>query len=150
MVALTRYFVWFFVLCIIFTCICGVLAALMPTGMGAILTIIPYLVSMIWVLFKFLKRERRAPTQTERKKFTLGFSLIYWAYNVCFLLLGIVLATRSNPNAWQDLQLYLQNTQFLMIVLIMFLLIAIPLYLLTYWFYGKQAKRMADKMFGAT
>ena len=32
--------------------------------------------------------------------------------------------------------------------LIMFLMIAIPLYLLTYWFYGKQAQRMAEKMFG--
>ena len=149
MVALTRYFIWFFVICLIFTCICGVLAALMPTGMGAILTIVPYLIAMIWVLFKFLKQQHRAPTQAERQKITLGFSVIYWLYNLCFLLLGIVIASRSNPNAWQDLTLYLQNTQFLMIMLIMFLLIAIPLYLLTYWFYGKQAQRMADKMFDA-
>ncbi|MFC6051290.1 hypothetical protein A6M14_07955 [Acinetobacter sp. Ac_877] len=149
MVALTRYFIWFFVVCLIFTCICGVLAALMPTGMGAILTIVPYLIAMIWVLFKFLKQQHRAPTQAERQKITLGFSVIYWLYNLCFLLLGIVIASRSNPNAWQDLTLYLQNTQFLMIMLIMFLLIAIPLYLLTYWFYGKQAQRMAEKMFDA-
>ena len=149
MVALTRYFTWFFVVCLIFTCICGVLAALMPTGMGAILTIVPYLIAMIWVLFKFLKQQHRAPTQAERQKITLGFSVIYWLYNLCFLLLGIVIASRSNPNAWQDLTLYLQNTQFLMIMLIMFLLIAIPLYLLTYWFYGKQAQRMAEKMFDA-
>lgn len=149
MVALTRYFIWFFVICLIFTCICGVLAALMPTGMGAILTIVPYLIAMIWVLFKFLKQQHRAPTQAERQKITLGFSVIYWLYNLCFLLLGIVIASRSNPNAWQDLTLYLQNTQFLMIILIMFLLIAIPLYLLTYWFYGKQAQRMAEKMFDA-
>lgn len=149
MVALTRYFIWFFVICLIFTCICGVLAALMPTGMGAILTIVPYLIAMIWVLFKFLKQQHRAPTQAERQKITLGFSVIYWLYNLCFLLLGIVIASRSNPNAWQDLTLYLQNTQFLMIMLIMFLLIAIPLYLLTYWFYGKQAQRMAEKMFDA-
>lgn len=149
MVALTRYFIWFFVICLIFTCICGVLAALMPTGMGAILTIVPYLIAMVWVLFKFLKQQHRAPTQAERQKITLGFSVIYWLYNLCFLLLGIVIASRSNPNAWQDLTLYLQNTQFLMIMLIMFLLIAIPLYLLTYWFYGKQAQRMAEKMFDA-
>lgn len=149
MVALTRYFIWFFVICLIFTCICGLLAALMPTGMGAILTIVPYLIAMVWVLFKFLKQQHRAPTQAERQKITLGFSVIYWLYNLCFLLLGIVIASRSNPNAWQDLTLYLQNTQFLMIMLIMFLLIAIPLYLLTYWFYGKQAQRMAEKMFDA-
>ena len=56
--------------------------------------------------------------------------------------------TRSNPNAWQDFLLYLQQPQFMSIVVIMFLLIAIPLYLLTYWFYGKQAQRMATRMFG--
>ena len=148
MVPLTRYFLWFFFLCFIFTCICGVVAALMPTGMGAVLTIVPYLVAMSWVLFNFLKKEQRAPTQAERKKFTLGFSLIYWGYNLVFLILGIAIATRSNPNAWQDFLLYLQQPQFMSIVVIMFLLIAIPLYLLTYWFYGKQAQRMAAKMFG--
>ena len=148
MVPLTRCFLRFFFLCFIFTCICGVVAALMPTGMGAVLTIVPYLVAMIWVLFKFLKKEQRAPTQAERKKFTLGFSLIYWGYNLAFLILGIAIATRSNPNAWQDFLLYLQQPQFMSIVVIMFLLIAIPLYLLTYWFYGKQAQRMAAKMFG--
>ena len=146
MIPLTRYFVWFFILCFIFTCICGVVAALLPQGMGAILTIIPYLVAMIWVLFKFIKQQHRAPSQTERKKMTLGFSLIYWLYNLCFLLLGIFIASRSNPNAWQDLILYMSNTQFMLLILIMFLLIAIPLYLLTYWFYGKQAERMASKM----
>ena len=148
MLPLTRYFIWFFIICFIFTCICGVLAALMPTGMGAVLTVVPYLVAMIWILFKFLKQQKRAPTQSERKKFTLVFSLIYWGYNLLFLLLGILIATRSNPNAWQDFLLYLQQPQFISIVLIMFLLIAIPLYLLTYWFYGKQAQRMADQMFG--
>lgn len=116
--------------------------------MGAVLTIVPYLVAMILVLFNFLKKEQRAPTQAERKKFTLGFSLIYWGYNLVFLILGIAIATRSNPNAWQDFLLYLQQPQFMSIVVIMFLLIAIPLYLLTYWFYGKQAQRMAAKMFG--
>ena len=55
MLPLSRYFIWFFVICFIFTCICGVLAALLPMGMGAVLTIVPYLVAMIWVLFKFLK-----------------------------------------------------------------------------------------------
>jgi len=148
MLPLSRYFTWFFFICFIFTCICGVVAALLPMGMGAILTIVPYLVAMIWVLFKFLKQQKRAPTQAERKKFMLGFSLIYWGYNLLFLLLGIVIATRSNPNAWQDFLLYLQQPQFMSIVLIMFLMIAIPLYLLTYWFYGKQAQRMAEKMFG--
>ncbi len=54
----------------------------------------------------------------------------------------------QDPEIWQNFLLYLQQPQFLSIVLIMALLIAIPLYLLTYWFYGPQARRMAQKMFG--
>ena len=148
MIPLRRYFIWFFVLCFLFTCICGVLAALMPRGMGGILTAVPYLVAMIWVLLKFLKQQKRAPTQAERKKFTLGFSLIFWGYNLLGLLAGIYFFSRSNPSIWQDLLLYLQQPQFMAVVLIMFLLIAIPLYLLTYWFYGAQAQRMANKILG--
>ncbi|CAB1222536.1 hypothetical protein SFB21_3145 [Acinetobacter bouvetii] len=146
--SLTRYFLWFFLFCFIFTCICGVLAALLPTGMGGILTIVPYLTAMILVLYKFLKQQQRAPTAQEQKKITLGFTLIFWGYNLAFLLLGIVLFAKNDPEIWQNFLLYLKNPQFMSIVLIMFLLVAIPLYLLTYWFYGKQAQRMAQKMFG--
>ena len=53
MISLTRYFLWFFFICFVFSCVCGVLAALLPTGMGAVLTAVPYLVAMIWVLLKF-------------------------------------------------------------------------------------------------
>lgn len=146
--SLTRYFLWFFLFCFIFTCICGVLAALLPTGMGGILTIVPYLMAMILVLYKFLKQQHRAPTDQERKKITLGFTLIFWGYNVFFLLVGLLIFAKSDPDIWQNFLLYIQNPQFMSVVLIMFLLIAIPLYILTYWFYGKQAQRMADKMFG--
>lgn len=146
--SLTRYFLWFFLFCFIFTCICGVLAALLPTGMGGILTIVPYLIAMILVLYKFLKQQHRAPTDQERKKITLGFTLIFWGYNVFFLLVGLLIFAKSDPDIWQNFLLYIKNPQFMSVVLIMFLLIAIPLYILTYWFYGKQAQRMADKMFG--
>lgn len=146
--SLTRYFLWFFLFCFIFTCICGVLAALLPTGMGGILTIVPYLMAMILVLYKFLKQQHRAPTDQERKKITLGFTLIFWGYNVFFLLVGLLIFAKSDPDIWQNFLLYIKNPQFMSGVLIMFLLIAIPLYILTYWFYGKQAQRMADKMFG--
>ena len=146
--SLTRYFLWLFLFCFIFTCICGVLAALLPTGMGGILTIVPYLMAMILVLYKFLKQQHRAPTDQERKKITLGFTLIFWGYNVFFLLVGLLIFAKNDPDIWQNFLLYIKNPQFMSVVLIMFLLIAIPLYILTYWFYGKQAQRMADKMFG--
>ena len=147
MSALKRYYFYFFLICFVMTCLCGVLAALMPQGMGAILTIVPYLLAMMASLYIFLNREKRAPSAQERKKLSLGFTLIYWLYNLSFLMLGILIAQRQNPQAWSDFLLYLQQPQFISVVIIMLLLIAIPLYLLTYWFFGPQAKRMAQKKF---
>ncbi|MFW1959416.1 ABZJ_00895 family protein [Acinetobacter johnsonii] len=146
MISLTRYFLLFFFICFVFSCVCGVLAALLPTGMGAVLTAVPYLVAMIWVLLKFIKQQRRAPTQAERKKFTLGFSLIFWSYNFAFLMLGLFIFAQGDAEVWQNFMLYVQQPQFISMVVILILLIAIPLYVLTYWFYGKQAERMAAKM----
>lgn len=147
--SLKRYFLIFFLICFVLTCLCGVLAAVLPTGVGGVLTAVPYIVTMVWVLFIFLKRNQRAPTQEERKKMTLGFTLIFWGYNVAFQILGIAFFAYNDPEIWQNFLLYLKQPQFLTVVLIMVLLIAIPLYLLTYWFYGPQARRMAQKMFGA-
>ncbi|MGN0936552.1 ABZJ_00895 family protein [Acinetobacter amyesii] len=149
MVSLTRYFLLFFFICLIMTCICGVIAALLPQGVGGILTVIPYLIAMIVVLFRFLNKNQRSPTQEERKKFTLGFSLIFWLYNLAFVLLGIVIFSRKDPEIWQNLMLYVQHPQFMILMVIMLLLMAIPLYLITYWFYGPQAQRMAAQKFGA-
>ncbi|RKG30173.1 ABZJ_00895 family protein [Acinetobacter tianfuensis] len=147
--SLTRYFVTFFIICLVLSWICGVLAALLPMGVGGILTAVPYIAAMIWVLFIFLKRTQRAPTQQERKKMTLGFTFIFWLYNIAFQLLGIAWFASKDPEVWQNFVLYLKQPQFMSLVLIMCLLLAIPLYLLTFWFYGPQAKRMASKMFGA-
>lgn len=147
MTALRRYYLWFFFICFALTLIGGVIAAVLPQGMGGIVTAIPYLIAMIVVLFQFLKREKRAPTQQERKKLTLGFTLIFWGYNFLGVLLGLIIFARQDPEIFQNFLLYLQQPQFISIALIMILLLAIPLYLITYWFYGKQAQRMADKMF---
>ncbi len=49
------------------TLIVGVVAALLPASVGGILTAVPYLGAMIFVLFKFLKKERRAPTVPEKR-----------------------------------------------------------------------------------
>ncbi|MDO7476216.1 ABZJ_00895 family protein [Acinetobacter baumannii] len=147
MTKLRSYFLWFFGLCIVLTLIVGVVAALLPASVGGILTAVPYLGAMIFVLFKFLKKERRAPTLQEKKKFTLGFTLIFWGYNLCGVLFGLFLFARKDPEILQNFMLYLKQPQFLSIMVIMLLMLAIPLYLITYWFYGKQAQRMADKMF---
>lgn len=148
MVGLRSYYLWFFAWCLVLTCICGVLAAFLPRSLGGVLTAVPYLTAMIAMLYRFLKRERRPPTAVERKKITLSFSLIFWGYNLSFLLLGLWWFSRQDPEILQNLMIYATNTAFLLTVLIMFLLLAIPLYLITYWFYGKQAQRMAIKMFG--
>ena len=128
--------------------VAGVLAALLPMGMGGILTALPYLFAMIIVLYIFLKQQCRAPTDQERKKFTLVYTFIFWGYNFIGVLLGIVIFSKNDPEIWQNFLLYMQQPEFLVTAMIMILLLAIPLYLITYWFYGKQAQRMAAKMFG--
>jgi len=111
------------------------------------LTAVHYLIAIIVILFKFLKQQRRAPTSQERKRLSIGFSLIFWGYNACGLLLGLFIFARKDPEVWQNFLLYLKQPQFLLTVLAMWFVIAVPLFLITYWFYGPQAQRMANKMF---
>src|SRR5699024_10504901 len=97
--------------------------------MCGILTIVPYLAAMILMLYKYLKQQKRAQSEQERKKITLGFSLIFWGYNLAFLLLGILIFSKVDPEVWQNFLLYLKNPQFMSVVQIIFLVIAIPLYI---------------------
>ena len=148
MVSLNKYFLWFLVLCLVLTMVAGVLAALLPNEIAGVLTAIPYLIAMIIVLHRFLKQQRRAPTDQERKKLTLGYTAIFWGYNLFGVFAGVLFFSQNDPEVWKTFVMYMQNTQFLLTALIMLLMLAIPLYLITYWFYGKQAQRMAAKMFG--
>ncbi|ENW19178.1 ABZJ_00895 family protein [Acinetobacter haemolyticus] len=147
MISLRLYYLWFFIICLVLTLLTGVLAAFLPNSIGGILTAMPYLIAIILVLFKFLRQQRRAPTAQEQKQFTLVFSFIFWGYNLIGLMAGLYFFSRRDPQVWQNFLLYLQEPKFLLTVLAMWLMLAIPLYLITYWFYGKQAQRMAAKMF---
>ncbi|EPG37069.1 ABZJ_00895 family protein [Acinetobacter colistiniresistens] len=147
MISLRLYYIWFFIICFTATLLAGVLAAILPNSIGSVLTAIPYLIAIIVILFKFLKKQRRAPTPQERKRLSIGFSLIFWGYNACGLLLGLFIFARKDPEVWQNFLLYLKQPQFLLTVLAMWFVIAVPLFLITYWFYGPQAQRMAKKMF---
>lgn len=147
MVSLNKYFFWFFLLCLVLTMIAGVLAAILPNEIAGVLTAIPYLLAMIIVLHRFLRQQRRAPTDKERRNLTLGFTLIFWSYNLLGVFAGVWFFSRNDPEIWQTFFAYMQNIRFLSTMTFMLLLLAIPLYLITHWFYGKQAKRMAAKMF---
>lgn len=76
----------------------------------------------------------------------ISYSLIFWSYNFAFLMLGLFIFAQGDAEVWQNFMLYVQQPQFISMVVILILLIAIPLYVLTYWFYGKQAERMAAKI----
>ncbi|KXO85396.1 hypothetical protein AYK86_04130 [Acinetobacter venetianus] len=147
MISLRLYYFWFFIICLLATLIAGILAAILPNSVGGVLTAIPYLIAIIFVLFRFLKKQRRAPTPQEKKRLTLGFTLIFWGYNACGLLLGLFIFARKDPEIWQNFLLYLKQPTFLLTVLAMWFVIAVPLFLITFWFYGPQAQRMANKMF---
>ena len=148
MVSLNKYYLWFFLLCLGLTLIAGVVAALLPPQVAGIVTALPYMFAMIFVLNLFIKQQRRAPTDQERKKFTLAYTLIFWGYNIAGGLFGILIFARKDPEVWQNFVLYMTNGKFLSLTIIMIMILAIPLYLITYWFYGKQAQRMAAKKFG--
>lgn len=149
MVSLTKYYLWFFLLCLWLTLVAGVVAALLPAQIAGIVTAFPYLIAMIIVLKLFLKHHRRAPTDQERKKFTLAYTLIFWGYNLAGIAFGLWFFARKDPEVWLNFVQVLKQGQFISLIVIMALLLAIPLYLITYWFYGKQAQRMANKMFGS-
>lgn len=147
MISLRLYYFWFFIICLLATLIVGILAAILPNSVGGVLTAIPYLIAIIFVLFRFLKKQSRAPTPQEKNRLTLGFTLIFWGYNACGLLLGLFIFARKDPEIWQNFLLYLKQPTFLFMVLAMWFVIAVPLFLITFWFYGPQAQRMANKMF---
>lgn len=147
MASLSKYFLWFFLICLVLTMLVGVLVALLPSQIAGVLTALPYLISMIVVLHLFLKQQKRAPSKAEQKKFSIGFSLIFWIYNFIGILIGVMVFARHDADVWQNFLMYMQNPQFLMISAMMLLMLAVPLFLITYWFYGKQAQRMAAKMF---
>ncbi|NHC04565.1 hypothetical protein G9F31_12440 [Acinetobacter sp. 187] len=146
MVSLTKYYLWFFIICLGLTLVAGVIAALLPSQIAGVVTALPYLIAIIIVLKIFLKQQGRAPTQQERKKFTLAYTLIFWGYNFAGVLFGIFMFSRKDPEVWLYFTTYMQNGKFLSLMIIMVMLLAIPLYLITYWFYGKQAQRMAAKL----
>ena len=56
MISLRLYYLWFFIICLVSTLVAGVLAAILPNNIAGVLTAIPYLIAIIFVLFKFLKQ----------------------------------------------------------------------------------------------
>jgi len=124
MISLRLYYIWFFIICFTATLLVGVLAAILPNSIGGVLTAIPYLIAIIVILFKFLKKQRRAPTPQERKRLSIGFSLIFWGYNVCGLLFGLFIFARKDPEVWQNFLLYLKQPAFLLSILAMWFVIA--------------------------
>ncbi|SPL71162.1 hypothetical protein KPC_2340 [Acinetobacter stercoris] len=125
----------------------GVIAALLPLGVGIVFTAFPYLFAMIVVLFYFLKKNKRAPTPLERNKIALGFIIIFFLYNALYAVFGPVFFSMGEPEVWANWFKQMSNPQFLFAVFIPLLIYMIPLYLVTFWFYGKQAHRMSNKMF---
>ena len=52
MISLRLYYFWFFIICLLATLIVGILAAILPNSVGGVLTAIPYLIAIIFVLFR--------------------------------------------------------------------------------------------------
>lgn len=149
MAGLSKYFLRFFIYCIVFTMIVGVIAALLPRAVAQILTAFPFLIAMILVLYHFLKTEKRAPTLAERNKISLGYTAIFFFYNICFAIFGPLIFNWQTENFFNIWLSFITNKTFLLQLIAQLMMYMIPLYVITFWFYGKQSQRMADKMFSA-
>lgn len=150
MFTLRRYYLWFLFFCLLYTLVTGLIAAWIPNEIAAALVTTPYLAAMITVLHIFLKKQRRAPTATERKYFTVAFLICFWLFNLLGLLGSLAYFAMDDPSLWDSFWSYLGHWPFMLIVLGMVILISIPMVLITLWFYGKQAQRMALRMFASS
>lgn len=127
----------------------GILAALFPTEVGQVLTAFPFLIAMILVLLRFLKNEQRAPSTIERNRFSLLYVVIFFLFNYIFAVIGPLIFNLSLPNILSIWWKAATDAQFQMSLITHLLIFMIPFYLISFWFYGPQAKRMAAKMFSS-
>lgn len=125
----------------------GIVAALLPNVVGQIITAFPFLIAMILVLFRFLKQQQRAPSNQQRNLFSLIYVVIFFLYNYIFAVFGPLLFNLNIPNVLELWAEQAFNSDFQLLLVSKLLIFMIPFYLVTFWFYGPQAKRMAAKMF---
>ncbi|WP_425917994.1 ABZJ_00895 family protein [Acinetobacter sp. TSRC1-2] len=145
---MSKYFLRFFIYLILFTLLAGIIAGFLPNVVGQVLTAFPYLIAMILVLFKFIRHEQHAPTQTERNRFSLIFVLIFFLYNYIFAIFGQLIFNFSQPNIFELWWNFVSQSEFQLLLISRLLIFMIPFYLISFWFYGQQAQRMAKKMLG--
>lgn len=146
---MSKYFLRFFIYLVLFTMLAGILAALFPTEVGQVLTAFPFLIAMILVLLRFLKNEQRAPSTIERNCFSLLYVVIFFLFNYIFAVIGSLIFNLSLPNILSIWWKAATDAQFQMSLITHLLIFMIPFYLISFWFYGPQAKRMAAKMFSS-
>ncbi|GAB2678136.1 hypothetical protein GCM10027155_00400 [Acinetobacter apis] len=146
--SLTKYYAWFLLFCFIFTCISSVLRTFFISPISFVLLILPYLVAMVSVLYLFLKQQKRAPTRREMFKFAGMLNLLFWLFNFVGFVLVVLWMAIQDPRIWQYLVTVEPNPQLIALISLFIAIIAVPFYVITLWFYGPQAKRMAQHMFG--
>ncbi|MGA9697318.1 MULTISPECIES: ABZJ_00895 family protein [Acinetobacter] len=145
---MSKYFLRFFIYLILFTLLAGIIAGFLPNVVGQVLTAFPYLIAMILVLFKFIRDEQHAPTKIERNRFSLIFVLIFFLYNYVFAIFGQLIFNFNQPNIFKLWWDFVSQSEFQLLLISRLLIFMIPFYLISFWFYGKQAQRMAKKMLG--
>ncbi|TCB49560.1 hypothetical protein E0H80_11225 [Acinetobacter sp. ANC 4779] len=126
----------------------GIVAGFLPNIVGQVLTAFPYLIAIVLVLFKFIRNEQRAPTKMERNRFSLIFVFIFFLYNYVFAIFGPLIFNFRQPGIFELWLNFVSQSEFQLMLISRLLIFMIPFYLISFWFYGKQAERMAKKMFG--
>ncbi|AOA59080.1 ABZJ_00895 family protein [Acinetobacter larvae] len=144
---LSIYFLWFFVFCLLFSLLGGMVISLLNPDLAMGLLAVPYLLAMIATLYVFLKKQRQAPTTQQRLLLSFGYIVIFWLYSAAGIVSTIYYFSRQDAQIWQEFLANIQNLQFLFFILVVALAVSLPLFFVTSWFYGPQAQRMAAQMF---
>ena len=91
----------------------------------------------------------KALSTIERNRFSLLYVVIFFLFNYIFAVIGSLIFNLSLPNILSIWWKAATDAQFQMSLITHLLIFMIPFYLISFWFYGPQAKRMAAKMFSS-
>jgi hypothetical protein len=134
-----HYWLVFFLAFIGISIIIGIIGSFLSSGMGGMVAVVPFISAML-AGGRFLKVEKRLPTEAERSKLTTGSFLIFLAINV--LLIGIALSTISLM-AVSSSDVIGRIILILAIIMTFVLLIS---YFMIRWAYGGLLRKQAEKM----
>lgn len=135
---------------LIMTSMFGLLGMLVAQSNHALLNqifsftvLLPYLISFYLATQYFIKTYKTTPKAQHRWQFSLGCLIIFWAYTIITVIIGMLL-TQTSFNTDSLAQL-LKMPLLLLILASVMLLFNLMIFLVGFWFLGKPANIMLQR-----